>query len=96
MRGIAIGLGLDESYFREKFTSSPFTPFRLFYYPADKTPREERWGVGQHTGKINNKIIFLKYGIIVIKLKVFISSTTEINALFILLADYPRRQFRHN
>ena len=35
---------------REQFTSSPFTPFRLFYYPADPLPREEQWGVGQHTG----------------------------------------------
>jgi isopenicillin N synthase-like dioxygenase len=38
------------STYREQFTSSPFTPFRLFYYPADPLPREEQWGVGQHTG----------------------------------------------
>ncbi len=50
MRAIAISLDLDETFFREQFTSSPFTPFRLFYYPSDKTVREERWGVGQHTG----------------------------------------------
>ncbi|ELR24593.1 oxidoreductase [Acanthamoeba castellanii str. Neff] len=49
MRGIALSLNLSENYFREQFTSSPFTPFRLFYYPADPLPREEQWGVGQHT-----------------------------------------------
>lgn len=54
MGSIAIGLGLDENFFREKFTAEPFTPFRLFYYPKD--PRnlgeeegDERWGVGEHT-----------------------------------------------
>jgi isopenicillin N synthase-like dioxygenase len=37
----------------QKYTSEPFTPFRLFYYPADVTGRHEdatvRWGVGEHT-----------------------------------------------
>lgn len=45
-----------------QFTSEPFTPFRLFYYPSEKTEEaqkiiennkathnKESWGVGVHT-----------------------------------------------
>jgi len=53
MEAIGRSLGLSSSFFREKFTSEPFIPFRLFYYPADKTGVHEdgtvRWGVGKHT-----------------------------------------------
>jgi len=53
MEGIAMSLGLDENYFRQKFTAQPFTPFRLFHYPSDPLgvddDQKQRWGVGQHT-----------------------------------------------
>ncbi|MEZ5041616.1 MAG: 2-oxoglutarate and iron-dependent oxygenase domain-containing protein [Saprospiraceae bacterium] len=51
MKGIALSLGLDQSYFAEKYTTDPLTLFRIFNYPyrpqAEAT--EERWGVGEHT-----------------------------------------------
>ncbi len=40
MEGIAIGLQLPTDYFRTRFTTQPFTPFRLFWYPIDMTPEE--------------------------------------------------------
>jgi len=49
MSGVALSLGLAENYFRERFTSEPFTPFRLFHYPSDpSSDGTERWGVGEH------------------------------------------------
>jgi isopenicillin N synthase-like dioxygenase len=51
MRGIALSLGLKESYFADRYTSDPLTLFRVFNYPPG--PRlsegEVRWGVGEHT-----------------------------------------------
>ncbi len=32
--GVALSLDLRRDFFRTEFTSEPFTPFRLFYYPA--------------------------------------------------------------
>lgn len=51
MEGIALSLGLDASYFFDRYTAEPLTLFRIFNYPADPTaPGEEpRWGVGEHT-----------------------------------------------
>lgn len=50
MEGIALGLGLDESYFIERYTSDPLILFRIFNYPPDPEPvSEQRWGVGAHT-----------------------------------------------
>lgn len=50
MQGIGISLGLGENFFREKFTTTPHTPFRLFYYPSDPNgAAESRFGVGKHT-----------------------------------------------
>jgi len=54
MEGLARSFGHDVDYFREKYTTSPFTPFRLFYYPVDESGLHEsdgteRWGVGRHT-----------------------------------------------
>ncbi|BAY06946.1 isopenicillin N synthase family dioxygenase [Calothrix sp. NIES-2098] len=51
MAGIALSLGLEESYFAERYTSDPLTLFRIFNYPSDLPPYEgeERWGVGEHT-----------------------------------------------
>src|SRR5579862_8502443 len=47
MGGIALGLGLPESYFADHGTRDPLTLFRIFNYPPSVSP--ELWGVGEHT-----------------------------------------------
>ena len=47
MRGVALSLGLDESYFAERYTGDPLILFRVFNYPAQ--PDATGWGVGEHT-----------------------------------------------
>lgn len=51
MTGIALSLGLEESYFADRYTSDPLVLFRIFNYPThslhDHT--EYTWGVGEHT-----------------------------------------------
>lgn len=47
MRGIALSLGLDESYFEEHYTGDPLILFRIFNYPAQGAATG--WGVGEHT-----------------------------------------------
>lgn len=51
MRGIALSLGLEESYFADRYTSDPLVLFRIFNYPpARSAPElESNWGVGEHT-----------------------------------------------
>ena len=51
MRGVALSLGLEPGYFRERFMADPLTLFRIFHYPpvTVKADAEERWGVGEHT-----------------------------------------------
>jgi isopenicillin N synthase-like dioxygenase len=50
MRGLALSLGLPESYFAQRYTARPLTLFRVFHYPPDRAPgAEQRWGVGEHT-----------------------------------------------
>ena len=51
MRGIALSLGLDPRYFRERYMADPLTLFRIFHYPPVTVAPEEaqQWGVGQHT-----------------------------------------------
>lgn len=50
MRGIALGLGLDESYFAERYTTDPLILFRIFNYPPAPLPGDtSRWGVGEHS-----------------------------------------------
>jgi len=51
MSGIALSLGLDESYFADRYTADPLVLFRIFNYPspARGAPREAAWGVGEHT-----------------------------------------------
>jgi isopenicillin N synthase-like dioxygenase len=45
--GLALSLGLEESYFAQRCTTEPLTLFRIFNYPP---PRDEAlWGVGEHT-----------------------------------------------
>ncbi|EFC36233.1 predicted protein [Naegleria gruberi] len=52
MAAIGESLGLGRDFFRNKFTSEPFIPFRLFHYPSDPNAKfengEERFGVGKH------------------------------------------------
>jgi isopenicillin N synthase-like dioxygenase len=47
MAGIALSLGLEESYFAERYTGEPLTLFRIFNYPPPSDPT--LWGVGEHT-----------------------------------------------
>jgi isopenicillin N synthase-like dioxygenase len=50
MEGVALSLGVEASYFAERYTGDPFTLFRIFNYPADHAAGgEARWGVGEHT-----------------------------------------------
>lgn len=50
MKGIALSLGLKETYFAERYTHDPLVLFRIFNYPATgATTGEESWGVGEHT-----------------------------------------------
>jgi len=45
--GLALSLGLEESYFAERCTGEPLTLFRVFNYPPPAGPG--LWGVGEHT-----------------------------------------------
>ncbi|WP_133718181.1 isopenicillin N synthase family dioxygenase [Methylocaldum gracile] len=51
MQGIALSLGLEASYFADRYTADPLILFRIFNYPPDPanvgTPPS--WGVGEHT-----------------------------------------------
>lgn len=48
MAGIALSLGLEASYFAERYTADPLILFRIFNYPP-APPSDECWGVGEHT-----------------------------------------------
>lgn len=47
MCGIALSLGLEESYFAERYTADPLVLFRIFNYPPQE--HANQWGVGEHT-----------------------------------------------
>ena len=47
MAGLALSLGLEESYFADRYTAEPLTLFRIFNYPPPSDPG--LWGVGEHT-----------------------------------------------
>jgi isopenicillin N synthase-like dioxygenase len=49
MVGIALSLGLAESYFAEHYTGDPLILFRIFNYPPQSVMPEATWGVGEHT-----------------------------------------------
>jgi isopenicillin N synthase-like dioxygenase len=50
MEGIALSLGLDETFFADRYTGDPLILFRIFNYPVRPAPQNEtRWGVGEHT-----------------------------------------------
>ena len=48
MQGFGLSLGLDASYFDDRYTRDPLVLFRIFNYPAS-SPRygEPEWGVGR-------------------------------------------------
>lgn len=53
MEAIARSLGLEDSYFADRYTNKPLTLFRIFNYPfnpdlIEKTT-DSSWGVGEHT-----------------------------------------------
>lgn len=51
MRGIALSLGLEETYFADRYTAEPLILFRIFNYPppAREAAPEPAFGVGEHT-----------------------------------------------
>jgi isopenicillin N synthase-like dioxygenase len=51
MAGIALSLGLEESYFFDRYTSDPLILFRIFNYPppAPDAGSDSGFGVGEHT-----------------------------------------------
>jgi isopenicillin N synthase-like dioxygenase len=51
MAGISLSLGLEESYFADRYTSDPLILFRIFNYPApsQSAGSESTLGVGEHT-----------------------------------------------
>jgi isopenicillin N synthase-like dioxygenase len=50
MEGVALSLGLDESYFDVRYTHNPLVLFRIFRYPPrPAAPADDAWGVGEHT-----------------------------------------------
>ncbi len=51
MAGISLSLGLDESYFADRYTADPLTLFRIFNYPPASPGAGEAspFGVGEHT-----------------------------------------------
>ena len=48
MAGIALSLGLEKSYFADRYTKDPLRLFRIFNYPPNSSSQSE-WGVGEHT-----------------------------------------------
>ncbi|HEU5472449.1 MAG TPA: 2-oxoglutarate and iron-dependent oxygenase domain-containing protein [Actinophytocola sp.] len=49
MAGIALSLGLPESYFADRYTGDPLILFRIFNYPLTPAAPDDSWGVGEHT-----------------------------------------------
>jgi isopenicillin N synthase-like dioxygenase len=54
MSGIALGLGLERSFFADRYTRDPLILFRIFHYPplpgaVASTPDASLWSVGEHT-----------------------------------------------
>ncbi len=49
LRGISVGLGLDDSYFAKRYTADPIVLFRIFKYAATPATVTEGFGVGEHT-----------------------------------------------
>jgi isopenicillin N synthase-like dioxygenase len=48
LEGMAVGLGLDRSWFADNLTADPLVLFRIFRYPPVPDHSTD-WGVGEHT-----------------------------------------------
>lgn len=48
LRGISLGLGLDERWLDRHLTHDPLVLFRIFHYPPVATG-DDHWSVGEHT-----------------------------------------------
>jgi len=48
LRAIALGLGLEDTWFERHLTTDPLVLFRIFHYPPTP-PDRDGWGVGEHT-----------------------------------------------
>lgn len=49
MQGIALSLGLEASYFHDRYTADPLILFRIFNYPPLGSSAADRWSVAEHT-----------------------------------------------
>jgi isopenicillin N synthase-like dioxygenase len=52
MEAMALSLGLDSSYFADRYTRDPLILFRIFHYPPQSPEAladASMWGVGEHT-----------------------------------------------
>ena len=49
LRGVALGLGLDEGWFHANLTADPLVLFRIFRYPPEAGIQDANWGVAEHT-----------------------------------------------
>jgi isopenicillin N synthase-like dioxygenase len=49
LSGLALGLGLEPSWFVDHLTAEPLVLFRIFHYPPAAAGAGEGWGVGEHT-----------------------------------------------
>ncbi|MGH9017200.1 MAG: isopenicillin N synthase family dioxygenase [Acidimicrobiales bacterium] len=49
LAAMAVGLGLEASWFSAHLTARPLTLFRIFHYPGTPAPGTGPWGVGEHT-----------------------------------------------
>jgi len=51
MEAIALSLGLDATYFADRYTTDPLILFRIFNYPSRPAPagQDVQWGVGEHS-----------------------------------------------
>src|SRR5205823_8221936 len=47
--GLSLSLGLEESYFAERYTRDPLILFRIFNYPAPPAGPGTESGAGEHT-----------------------------------------------
>jgi isopenicillin N synthase-like dioxygenase len=49
LRGMALGLGLDDDWFDRNLTADPLLLFRIFRYPPESGVTDANWGVAEHT-----------------------------------------------
>ena len=59
MKALSLSLGLDASYFQDRYTDDPLVLFRIFHYPpldsrtdsnsTSRLPDGSSWSVGEHT-----------------------------------------------